>query len=187
MQHELETEFKFMLTKEEFEALVVQCDAWFSKRTRYIQINHYYDTENQTYVKQGVTIRVRQKEDRLKLQIKKHRTTGDAFHVSDEYEKPISALPVRFPHPDTGELLIHRGSLITERRAYSFGHTGTVCLDCNLYLGVHDYEVELEVQEEDRPEALEWIRRWQLKTPSKNGKASRFFCQYQRYHSLESV
>lgn len=178
MEHYLETEYKFLLSKSEFVMIEARCDELGLKKSQYVQINYYYDTEDNVYFKNNTTIRIRQIENALKMQIKQHRSTNSEFRLSDEYEKEVEQLPRVVDHPDTNERLICKGFLVTERKKYLFGNNIRVCLDHNLYLGVSDYEVEVEFEAPDLLMAQKIVNDWKLTEHSEYSKSSRFFRYY---------
>lgn len=178
MEHYLETEYKFLLSKNEFVMIEARCDELELKKSQYVQINYYYDTEDNVYFKNNTTIRIRQIENALKMQIKQHRSTNSEFRLSEEYEKEVEQLPRIVDHPDTSERLICKGFLVTERKEYLFGNNIRVYLDHNLYLGISDYEVEVEFEAPDLLMAQRIVNDLKLTEHSEYSKSSRFFRYY---------
>ena len=93
MQKETETEYKFLVSKEQFEKYFALLVKKYGKATTKLQINYYYDTEGNTLNKNDVTVRVRQENDRLKWQIKRHTAKYGALFSSDEYCGSLDFLP----------------------------------------------------------------------------------------------
>lgn len=150
MQKETETEYKFLVNKEQFEKYFALLVKKYGKATTKLQINYYYDTESNTMNKNDVTVRVRQENDRLKWQIKRHTAKYGALFSSDEYCGSLDFLPGIIKFNEIKEDLILKGSLITERRTINFGTGGKLCFDFNMYLGTYDYEIEVEYSEQDK-------------------------------------
>lgn len=150
MQKETETEYKFLVSKEQFEKYFELLVKKYGKATTKLQINYYYDTEGNTLNKNDVTVRVRQENDRLKWQIKRHTAKYGALYSSDEYCGSLDFLPWIVKLNEINEELILKGSLITERRTINFGTGGKLCFDFNIYLGAYDYEIEVEYSEQDK-------------------------------------
>lgn len=150
MRKETETEYKFLVSKEQFEKYFALLVKKYGKATMKLQINYYYDTEGNTLNKNDVTVRVRQENDRLKWQIKRHTAKHGALFSSDEYCGSLDFLPGIIKFNEIKEDLILKGSLVTERRVINFGVGGKLCFDINIYLGVIDYEIEVEYSEQDK-------------------------------------
>ena len=150
MQKETETEYKFLVSKEQFEKYFALLVKKYGKATTKLQINYYYDTEDNTLNKNDVTVRVRQENDRIKWQIKRHTAKYGALFSSDEYCGSLDFLPGIIKFDEIEEELILKGSLITERRTINFGTGGKLCFDFNMYLGAYDYEIEVEYSEQNK-------------------------------------
>lgn len=149
MQKKTETEYKFLVSKEQFEKYFALLTKKYGKVTTKLQINYYYDTEGNILNKNDVTVRVRQENDQLKWQIKRHTAKYGVLFSSDEYCGSLDFLPGNIKFNEIKENLILKGSLITERRTINFGAGGKLCFDFNMYLGAYDYEIEVEYSERD--------------------------------------
>jgi uncharacterized protein YjbK len=180
MQKETETEYKFLVNKEQFEKYFALLVRKYGKATTKLQINYYYDTEGNTLNKENVTVRVRQENDRIKWQIKRHTTKYGALFSSDEYCGSLDFLPGIIKLNEINEELILKGSLITERRTISFGAEGKLCFDSNMYLGASDYEIEVEYSEQDKSsgDAIAAIIDSDTKVTGET-KSNRFFKQWE--------
>jgi len=77
-----------------------------------------------------------------------------------------------------------KGSLITERRTICFGTGGKLCFDYNMYLGVSDYEIEIECSEQDKliGEAIAAIIQPNTKVTGAT-KSNRFFKQWKEINN----
>ena len=140
----LEYERKYMLTQAEYEAL---CQAYHG----YIhtQVNYYYDTKDRIFNYWGITCRIRHKDDVFTATVKSHHKIG----LDCSREK---SLVVRDQFDDTlfkGMHVILQGCLRTERMELSLANGVTVAIDKNYYLGIVDYELEIEYSESLRKQA----------------------------------
>lgn len=151
MKMETETEYKFLVSEEQFNKYFEFFVEKYGKAVTKLQVNYYYDTEDNMLNKNDVTVRIRQERGKLKWQVKKHSEKCGALFSSDEYSGSIEELP-RFLRVDgvKKELLL-KGSLMTERRVINFGAGGNLCFDISMYLGVIDYEIEVEYPVQDKP------------------------------------
>ena len=95
--------------------------------------------------------------------------------TSDEYSGKIDILPSVMKIPDIPDKVILKGALVTERQVFSFGKNSNICFDENMYLGICDYEVEIEVDERDTEEALFVINYLGLAQKPIKSKSERFF------------
>lgn len=77
--------------------------------------------------------------------------------------------------PDISDNVILKGVLVTERQIFSFGRNSSICFDGNMYLGICDYEVEIEVDERDTEDALSIINYLGLIQKPIKSKSERFF------------
>lgn len=79
----MEFEKKILLTEEEYQAVLKQRsrEGRRHKREHYVQKNHYYDTEDLSMNRQGITCRIREKEGRFTATHKTH-TSGHSIEKS---------------------------------------------------------------------------------------------------------
>ena len=111
----------------------------------------------------------------MKLQIKKHKEFNNGLSKSEEYSGKIDILPYVMKIPDIPDKVILKGALVTERQVFSFGKNSNICFDENMYLGICDYEVEIEVDERDTEDALSIINYLGLVQKPSESKSERFF------------
>lgn len=184
MQKETETEYKFLVSKEQFEKYFELLVKKYGKATTKLQVNYYYDTEGNTLNKNDVTVRIRQENDRLKWQIKRHTAQYGALYSSDEYCENLDFLPGIIKLNEINEELILKGSLITERKTINFGTGGELCFDFNMYLGTCDYEIEVEYSEQDKSigDAIATIIGSDTKVTGAT-KSNRFFKQWEEINN----
>ncbi len=139
----IERELKVMLTKQQYKRL---CGEFEWDRV-ICQTNHYYKCENTQLFS---SIRVREIDGEFFLQVKMPVSEKGALSVKKEFEKKLDCLPPVLTDRELSELTgadlgsaVAIGSLFTERRLAVIGSC-EVCLDKSEYLGVTDYEAELE-------------------------------------------
>lgn len=133
----LEYEKKILLTYEEYLAILnlknKPCNS-------YIQTNYYYDTDNFEMNERGITYRIREKQGRYKATIKTHNVKKGKCNFERYAYVANKNDSVYFKN----DLLKLHGTLSTERTVYVPYDGIAVALDKNLYLGVVDYELEIE-------------------------------------------
>ena len=150
MQTETETEYKFLVSEEQFNKYFTFFGKKYGQASTKLQVNYYYDTEDNMLNKNDVTVRIRQERDKLKWQIKRHSRKYGALFLSDEYSGNIAKLPQSLTVDGIKEKLFLKGSLLTERKEISFGIGGKLCFDFSMFWGVVDYEIEVEYSEQDK-------------------------------------
>jgi len=139
----IERELKFALDSEKYESVRKLLRERCGEGRQQVQCNYYYDTRERELAAKGVTLRIRQKGDRLQGQIKRHNFGGSA--VSREEYFPVDKLPAKLKFEGhTAKLL---GSLTTLREKYS-GEGWEADLDLSYYLGQCDRELEIEFSED---------------------------------------
>ena len=105
MLQEVETEYKYLISNEHFQKLLSKCDEKYNFLEHKLQANYYYDTEDNALNRSKTTVRIRQNHNKMKLQIKKHRTENGALSVSDEYSGSVDELPSALRIPDVQETI----------------------------------------------------------------------------------
>lgn len=140
----LEFEKKVMLTEKECSTLLNAVGG----RKSIHQTNYYYDTDNLSMTRSGATFRVRKKGAVIEATRKFHHM--DKKDCSLENTVILKGVPDVFPGTQT--VLKKLGSLTTDRVIIGGAHGTKVSLDINRYLGVTDYEFEIEypMGEEDK-------------------------------------
>lgn len=187
MQKEKEIEYKFLVSEEEFNQFLAHFGTQGNSAVSKIQINYYYDTDDNMLNKNDVTVRVRQEQDKLKCQIKKHTNTSMALFFSDEYCGCLERLPKALRVEGIHEELLLKGSLLTERREIKFGVCGKLCFDISMYLGVIDYEIEIEYTERDKQSGEAIAAIIGLNTKASSMKSHRFFKQLEEISNEEGI
>jgi len=162
-----EFERKKILTKEEYDALLIKMSKVVVGHS-FIQVNYYYDTSTLTYSNANETVRVRLKESNITFERKFGKQFFNKTCISKETATSIETLPKTIIL-DGNELTLI-GNMVTFRSNFQL-ETFTVSLDKNYYLGIIDYEIEVEVESE-RVELPTILRIFEEKASS--GKYSRF-------------
>ena len=173
----LEKELKFTLTQEEYGKI----EAMFSWDSQFTQINTYYNDRDRLLEKNGITFRIRTKNDINMLQIKKHIKTENALNISEETEEKIADIPKSFPSEKVFGLTGIKtdafciGSLRTLRHTLMYDVFTGICLDKNNYLGTEDYELEIEYTKELPANLLDKFKNAGISlNTSASGKRTRF-------------
>ncbi|NEW08699.1 CYTH domain-containing protein [Paenibacillus sp. SYP-B3998] len=182
----IEREIKQILTKELYEQLIASEFLATYPKKQQLQINYYYDTSDYLLYESDITLRVRQKESNLSLEMKYPVEDKSTYKVKREITKPILELPIEIEleHQFDGVSLQGKASLIqslvTERTRIYVDNDLFIDLDKSHYLGVTDYELEIEFNEDAYEDAHHIFK---LLIPSgeaksSRGKKARLFHQY---------
>ncbi len=137
----LECEKKILLNKDEYYAIIT---LMHTHDPAMRQINYYFDTDDFSLNKKGITCRIRAKDGKFKTTVKVHDVQDSDQSIELElFEKTeLDLNSLKFLG------LRHKGELITER---IIAHKDSYCeivLDRNTYLGHSDYELEAEYRKE---------------------------------------
>jgi len=191
MKHELEIEFKNILTQQEYTQLV----SAFSLDTDSfnIQENHYFDTKTFTLKDKGSALRIRSKNEKYVLTLKQPAEVG--LLESHQLLSKDEALSII-----SGELFINGemvdlikklgvnpqelryfGSLKTMRSEVIYKE-GTLVLDHSYYLDIEDYEVEYEVADHNKghEDFQELLNKFNIPLRKTNNKIQRFYLASQQ-------
>ena len=143
----LEHEYKFVASKDDVQAIRDKlCNSEFvTSVKRWVQINYYYDTDNHYYSKYKTTIRIRQKECGLELQVKIKDFFGE--HHNKEIKERIDSIPNQMVYEE--KYIKLQGHLVTDRTRFLCNGGITIDLDINYYCGIVDYEIEVELPNDE--------------------------------------
>ncbi|MBQ7574329.1 MAG: CYTH domain-containing protein [Clostridia bacterium] len=175
----LEKEYKSLLTKDEYEKIKTAFE-WDSAK---VQENHYY-TDNEGILRRNrVMMRVRVKDNKSVIQVKLHKNPGSALQICEETEYTVDGVPKSFQDGEkytgikTG-VLYNIGCAKTLRHSKMWDDKTEICLDKTEYLGVCDYEIEIEyTTDEINPELMQKINGMGILFKENSiGKFSRFLC-----------
>lgn len=162
---EIETEYKAMIKKEKYNELFNYFSHFTEDSDTYVQTNYYFDIEGYVFIKNGITVRIRNKKCKWIFQIKIpdiHNIKG-TYNQHQEINKEIPEVEaLRYIKDgieenntqiiklyeligETPKKLTMIGNLKTKRTDFHF-YTDTISLDESSYLDVTDYELEWETQ-----------------------------------------
>ncbi len=146
----LETELKAIISKDIYDAV----KSMFRWDSVFEQTNSYYNDPTGALKEHGITFRVRTINGKNKVQIKRHKAKSGALQISEESEYRIDNIPELFVNEEVLQLTgvdtmaILLGSLTTKRHSFMYCDGVEICLDKSEYLGVTDYEIEIEYTKE---------------------------------------
>lgn len=181
-----ENEYKFLVSNQIFHDTLSVVQKECKLIAAITQINYYYDDSQLSLNANRITIRVRQIGDKLLLQEKHHKTSNSFFVVSQETEKTIAALP-NFIFCENENIMARiKGSLVTQRKSFFVDNGIRIDFDENWYLGICDYEIELEFSKAVSDDVYQWVDSLHLvKGVGVVGKSTRFFDQLRRLKLYE--
>ena len=182
----LEYEKKIILTEQEYNLLA----KYKMKNTQSkIQTNYYFDTDDFDMDKKGVTCRVRSENGKYRSTIKSHIGVDSDCSIENDTAFKESFDPSAFANMG----LHMQGALITERIILYKNDCCEMVLDRNIYLGMSDYELEVEYIENSEELAkqlievaakslldaniISSIEEFLLRIGKSNSKSKRFFEQ----------
>ena len=151
----LETEYKSLLTEMEYNKIAEHFD-WDSVKE---QTNHYYCDEDKILAKNRVMFRIRVKDKKSVIQVKLHKNSNSPLQICEELEYPVDGVPEviedgeKYTGIKTGELK-NLGCTVTLRHSKMWDSQTEICLDKTDYLGITDYEIEIEYTGNEIPEEL---------------------------------
>lgn len=175
MCRKIELEYKFLLSKNDFERVHNLVRMAFEFMTQKVQINYYYDTRENDFNRRNETVRIRQQGEKLVLQRKRHHNKAELLNISDEEKVLINELPRKLYFADTDKSLLFKGEMVTQRTNYHFKDSGIISFDFNMFLGTCDYEIEIEIEDSEINEAQKIVDEFGLNLYCSESKSRRFF------------
>lgn len=146
----LEFEKKVMLTHDEYLLLKEQC----KKKPAETQINYYFDTDDLSMNKKGITCRIRAKNGEYKTTLKKHCRENSCCSVEAHICRSTEINTDFFD-----ALGLHfQGELVTLRICMFENKFCKAVLDKNFYLGHTDFELEVEYSTKNEKRALKYLK-----------------------------
>lgn len=115
------------------------------------QTNYYYDTDSFALCRKGITCRIREKEGVFTATVKEHSQTQRERSL--EHSRRLGSRWDDSLFRERG--LRYQGSLTTLRTVFAPCCDVAVMLDRNTYLGITDYELEIEYMPQAEARALE--------------------------------
>ncbi len=150
MYEELEIEFKSLLDKDEFDALVKK----FELTENFVkQHNYYFDTVDEYILKNNSSFRIRLRNDEFTLTYKTRKSTNSVIEksVNLTYDRAMYYLENGYCDDiidvDLPELFHYR-TLMTERASFKI-NGGIIFIDKSFYSNLVDYEIEFECSDEN--------------------------------------
>lgn len=153
MSSNIEIEAKVLLLKDEYDTIIEKLN--LSKYRKIKQTNHYIDTPDRYLKKNGIALRIREKEEEFELTLKTPLSEGlleKNENISWRDFENLSEKNV-FPEGNIKKFLLILGvkvselkiltSLCTERISVDYDGFG-IALDKNIYSSIVDYELEVE-------------------------------------------
>ena len=179
----IEKEYKTMLNYEKYIRLLEV----FHFEEALVQVNLYYISKQDD----NNTVRVRCKSGRIFLQVKIDCSIEKGIHINREYEEEIEIIPYIITKEELNNLCgvdffedrYLLDILVTERRNY-ICEDNIISLDRNSYLGITDYELEIEYKNkivEKIKKKLEQEKIYNEKNT--RGKFKRFYARYNQISS----
>ncbi len=118
------------------------------------QVNSYYTDPRGELKRNGITLRVRAKDNVNKIQVKVHKNAGSPLQICEEAEYDTTGIPESFTQEQVKKMTGLEvpasllGSLTTLRHSLMYTDGVEICLDKNDYLDKTDYEIEVEYTKE---------------------------------------
>lgn len=184
----LEIEYKNMLTKEEYQKLLMNFDIASTQIKK--QVNHYFDTADFFLKNDQSALRLREKGANYELTLKQPAQIGlletnqmigkmEAQELLEHGKFPDG--PVKMKLKSIGvsiELLEYFGSLTTNRAEIEYKQ-GLLVLDFSNYLNKEDYEIEYEVTEAEigQREFIQLLDQMNIPIRKTENKIQRFYQQ----------
>ncbi len=136
----IECERKYLLSKKEYDCLLT---AFENEKNTDVQTNYYFDTSDMKLNRNGITLRTRLKDGMYTTTLKRHSVKAKYRSV----EKDIVVSGDFNPDVFESSGVFCQGSLVTTRTTLNKDKCYEIVLDKNEYLGMTDYEVEMEYLE----------------------------------------
>lgn len=137
----VENEYKYVVKKEIYDKFLAILEKIKLTKKEFIQVNYYYDTKDFSLCKNGVTVRIRQIDGSLELQVKEPKSICE-FSSRNEYAQKVDGFLESIKRDGKVYSLI--GDLVTHRVVFEIDDGTEIMFDKNYYYGVCDYEVEIE-------------------------------------------
>lgn len=192
----IENEYKILTDKNTFYNMLEYITDNYkdADKKRIVQCNYYYDTENFDLYNNFITFRIRQKEKSLTQQIKIKNVVTNT-QISEEIEQSVSAVENSYkPDELLNQFEIYDdinllGSLVTERTHHIINDGLCIDFDITMYLGITDYEIEIEYDEDMKSEAekIYNIISENISDRTINGKYARFIQQYKKIYNIKEI
>ncbi|MCR5787322.1 MAG: CYTH domain-containing protein [Acholeplasmatales bacterium] len=145
MQQHLEIEFKTLITKQEYDALIKEFEL---QNSIFSQTNYYFDTPALELMKKKTVLRIRKK-DKYKLTKKEKGSNGNeetSIYLTDE--EALNMLNNGFNASIINEpYYVKQITALTTLRCKCPYKDGTIFFDHSIYNNIEDYEIEYEAND----------------------------------------
>ena len=148
----LEYEKKIMLTANEYYTLAMTSRC--RNMPKQLQTNYYFDDNDFTMNKKGITCRIRHKNGKYTACVKNHNTNHSDCSMELNLSEDVKFDPQFFKTIG----LYCQGELVTERIVIYKDSTCEIMLDRNIYLGHTDFELEVEYCKDSEQKAQKLIK-----------------------------
>ena len=192
MSQEIEIEFKNLLTKEQYEQLLVAFNIDASQIHR--QVNHYFDTPEQHLKNLASGLRIRQFDDAIECTLKEKSSAHQHLETTDPFTQqqaeqmlagngitaPAVIKRLQFLQVPMTNLHVF-GTLTTDRVELSY-KGGTLVFDHSFYLHCDDYEVEYETNDETFGKNIfeQFLKQYEISPQHTPKKIARFMTALQQ-------
>lgn len=146
----LEYEKKIMLTSDEYLSIMMAMCKYAPLQE---QTNYYFDNDDFSMNKKGITCRIREKDGKFKATVKNHNCGHPDCSVEVDLVEESKFDPQIFNVFG----LQHQGELVTKRIVMYKDSICEMVLDRNVYLGNTDFELEVEYCKESEHTAKKFI------------------------------
>ncbi|MBB6443556.1 CYTH domain-containing protein [Bacillus benzoevorans] len=186
MPQNIEIEFKNLLTESDFHILLKHFNV--NESQFFIQENYYFDTPDFSLKQSGCALRIREKKSGFEMTLKQPHPDGLLETTEKLTNEKAQALLQGTPLPDglikeqlshmkiNAEQLLFFGSLVTERAEIEY-QGGVMVFDSSTYLNMRDYELEYEVTDRAKGEAvfLQLLAELNIPIRKTKNKVKRFY------------
>lgn len=151
----LEIEFKCLINKEQYESLLKE----FNIKPQDIkeQINYYFDTKDLELRKKHIMCRIRQNGEQYKITVKTKNENNDNvenhYFLTTNEGKEMIKNGMDGKYANTSSFLSNVATLKTERVSFPY-EGGKLFFDKSTYGKITDYEIEYEVIDKIKGEAI---------------------------------
>ena len=148
----IEKEYKVLLSYEQYYEIKKK----YKWNQSFEQTNYYYNDKDNFIDNNNITVRIREKDDKLYLQVKVPKSINKALAIKEEKELEIDKVYDEIPDDIINQLIpdVHEVLLTGEMKTYRYTNTEIpgieICLDKNVYLEITDYELEIEYTDEEK-------------------------------------
>ncbi|MFD1735336.1 CYTH domain-containing protein [Bacillus salitolerans] len=196
MNQEIEIEFKNVVTKGEFEQLLIAFS--ISEEMFVSQVNYYFDTTKFSLKNKGSALRIRYKKGTYTLTLKEPLREG-LLETHQDISKTEAEMMLQNGPFIQGDIykrievlgidpkeVIYLGSLRTNRAETMFKQ-GTLVFDHSFYLGKEDYELEFEASDysKGQHDFKELLSVHHIPVRKTDNKIKRFFNEKNRQQTID--